>query len=105
MATTPVFWPGEFHGLQSMVSQRVNMTERLSLITDTTDIYRYSVYLYLYNWLLIPNDFISVFFTFPFFSLHPQSCHFSLGPHQFFFKRQKKNSFLNCSFCLVLNFF
>ena len=22
-ATTPVFWPGEFHGLQSMGSQRV----------------------------------------------------------------------------------
>ena len=27
---TPVFWPGEFHG-QSMGSQRINMTERLSL--------------------------------------------------------------------------
>ena len=33
---TPVFWPGEFQGLQSMGSQRVNMTVQLALIGKFT---------------------------------------------------------------------
>ena len=33
-ATTPVFWPGEFHGLHSPQGpKQLDMTERLSLFT------------------------------------------------------------------------
>ena len=65
MATTPIFWPGEFHGLQSMGSQRVGhdwVTFTFTFLSHCTSqlfIYRYVKYVKIWDLIYFSKRYIS----------------------------------------------